>query len=109
MNLKQNIMTVQKNICPECGQMRTQEQIKKFEEEFNIYKSNRLEELNAKGLSLLKEYKERSVEIDDLENKVQEYQNMIDESKVKLSELTKKNRKYQRRLCKRTRTKNQCN
>lgn len=79
-----------KNICPECGQMRTQEQIKKFEEEFNIYKSNRLEELNAKGLSLLKEYKERSVEIDDLENKVQEYQNMIDESKVKLSELTKK-------------------
>ena len=45
-----------KNICPECGQMRTQEQIKKFEEEFNIYKSNRLEELNAKGLSLLKEY-----------------------------------------------------
>ena len=46
--------------------------------------------MNAKGLSLLKEYKERSVEIDDLENKVQEYQNMIDESKVKLSELTKK-------------------
>lgn len=79
-----------KNICPECGQMRTQEQIKKFEEEFNIYKSNRLEELNAKGVSLLREYKERSVEIADLENKIQEYQNMINESKVKLSELTKK-------------------
>lgn len=63
--------------CPTCNQAIPQEQLQKAQEEFNINKSNKLEELVAKG-------KEAKAGVDTLTEKNAEYEEKVKTAKEKL-------------------------
>lgn len=79
-----------KNICPHCGQELPQEKIDGFMEEFNISKSNQLENINKDGKRLKEQFESITEDIQVLGKDIQNHQILINDYKLKLKELTKK-------------------
>lgn len=79
-----------KNICPHCGHGLPQEKIDGFMEEFNISKSNQLENINKDGKRLKEQFESITEDIQVLGKDIQNHQILINDYKLKLKELTKK-------------------
>lgn len=78
------------NICPHCKQILPANKIERFMEEFNISKSDQLENINSEGMRLKEQYECFSKEIEALEEDIQKYQALISEYQLKLKDIDKK-------------------
>lgn len=80
---------VSKNICPSCGQELPLEKKEKAEADFNVWKSNEMEFINADGVDLKKQYDELIGKLDTLQAEFQEADKGIEAAQQKIADLDK--------------------
>lgn len=77
------------NVCPTCGQDLTFKQVECFKEQFNLKKAQRLESINAQGISLKKEFTEYKEKIGECKAKLQSCEMELGSIKVNIESLKK--------------------
>jgi DNA repair exonuclease SbcCD ATPase subunit len=79
-----------KNICPHCGQELPQEKIVGFMKEFNISKSNKLENIARDGKALKAKFETLVDDVEVLENDIKNNEILINDYQQKLKEVSDK-------------------